>query len=73
MTFSRPHPRQPAHRDVDALVGPALLYWASAAMVILFAGLIWPVAAFCMAMRPMYEAQHRRGICLFRGGTPGRD
>jgi hypothetical protein len=48
-------------------------YWASAAMVILFAGLIWPVAAFCMAMRPMYEAQHRRGICLFRSGAPGRD
>jgi hypothetical protein len=48
-------------------------YWASAAMVILFAGLIWPVAAFCMAMRPMYEARHRRGICLFRGGARGRN
>jgi hypothetical protein len=48
-------------------------YWASAAMVILFAGLIWPVAAFCMAMRPMYEARHRRGICPFRGGARGRN
>jgi hypothetical protein len=48
-------------------------YWASAAMVILFAGLIWPVAAFCTAMRPMYEAQHQRAICLFRSGAPGRD
>lgn len=32
-------------------------YWASAACVLLFAGLIWLVAAFCMSMRPVYEAR----------------
>jgi hypothetical protein len=34
-------------------------YWLSAACVVLFAGFIWLIAAFCMSMRPVYE--RRRG------------
>jgi hypothetical protein len=33
--------------------------WTSTAIVLLFAGLIWPVAALCMSMRPLYERRRR--------------
>ncbi len=32
-------------------------YWLSVACILLFAGPIWLVGAFCMSMRPLYEGR----------------
>jgi len=32
-------------------------YWLAAACLLLFGGLIWAVARFCLSMRPLYEAR----------------
>jgi hypothetical protein len=34
-------------------------YWVSASCVLLFAGPIWLVTAFCMSMRPVYESRRQ--------------
>jgi hypothetical protein len=46
-----------ASRRTAASVPPWVLpfYWASAACLLLFAGMICLVGALCMSMRPLYE------------------